>query len=62
MTELPSTLGTLTWDADVTRFELGAGYAPLRHLLLKASWQHNERDGGRVRRSDLVAGQVLLWY
>jgi hypothetical protein len=62
MSELPSTLGYLTWDADVKRFELGAGYSPLRHVLLKAAWQHNERDGGRVRGSDLVAGQVLLWY
>ena len=62
MTEIDSTLGRLSWDADVTRFELGAGYAPLRHVLLKASWQHNERDGGRVRRNDLVSGQVLLWY
>ena len=62
MNELASTLGYLTWDADVTRFELGAGYSPLRHVLLKAAWQHNQRDGGRVRGSDLVAGQVLLWY
>ena len=62
MTEIDSTLGYLSWDADVTRFELGAGYAPLRHVLLKASWQHNERDGGRVQRNDLVSAQVLLWY
>ena len=62
MKELGSTLGYLTWDADVTRFELGAGYAPLRHVLLKAAWQHNERDGGRVRQNDLVSAQVLLWY
>ena len=36
--------------------------APRRHVLLKASWQHNWRDGGRVRENDLVAAQVLLWY
>jgi hypothetical protein len=46
----------------VTRVEVGAGYSPLRHVLLKASWQHNWRDGGRVRENDLVAGQVLLWF
>ena len=51
-----------TWDAPVTRVEAGAGWAPLRHVLLKASWQHNWRDGGTVRESDLVAGQVDLWF
>jgi hypothetical protein len=60
--ELPTTAGRKTWDAPVTRVEVGAGYSPLRHVLLKASWQHNWRDGGRVRENDLVAGQVLLWF
>jgi hypothetical protein len=62
MAEIGSNLGYLSWDADVTRFELGAGYSPLRHVLLKGSWQHNKRDGGRVQKSDLFAAQVLLWY
>lgn len=62
MAEIGSNLGYLSWDADVTRFELGAGYSPLRHVLLKTAWQHNRRDGGRVRQSDLFAAQVLLWY
>jgi len=60
--EIPSTIGLQTWDAPVTRVEAGAGWNPRRHLLLKASWQHNWRDGGRVRENDLVAGQVLLWF
>jgi hypothetical protein len=60
--ELPTVAGRQTWDAPVTRVELGAGYSPLRHVLLKTSWQHNWRDGGRVRENDLVAGQVLLWF
>jgi hypothetical protein len=62
MAEIGSNLGYLSWDADVTRFELGAGYSPLRRVLLKTSWQHNRRDGGRVQKSDLFAAQVLLWY
>jgi hypothetical protein len=62
MAELPSDFGTLGWDASVRRVELGAGWTVRRHVLLKASWQHNWRDGGRVRQNDLVAGQVLLWY
>jgi hypothetical protein len=60
--EKSSRLGRLTWDAPVTRFEVGGGYLVRQQILLKASWQHNWRDGGRVRRSDLVAAQVLLWF
>jgi hypothetical protein len=61
-TKIESALGSQTWDAPVTRVEAGAGWAPRRHVLLKASWQHNWRDGGAVRESDLVAGQVDLWF
>jgi hypothetical protein len=60
--EIASAAGLQTWDALVTRVEAGAGWTPRRHVLLKASWQHNWRDGGRVRENDLVAGQVLLWF
>jgi hypothetical protein len=61
-TEIATAAGRLTWDAPVTRVEAGAGWSPRRRVLLKASWQHNWRDGGRVRETDLVAGQVVLWY
>jgi hypothetical protein len=61
-TEVPSTVGPRTWDAPVTRVEAGAGFSPRRHVLLKASWQHNWRDGGTVRENALVAGQVVLWF
>ena len=30
--------------------------------MLKGSWQRNGRDGGRVRRDSLFAGQVLYWF
>jgi hypothetical protein len=60
--EIDSSLGRQSWDAPVTRLEAGAGYVPLRHVLLKVSWQHNWRDGGRVRANDLVAAQALLWF
>jgi hypothetical protein len=62
MAELASSFGPRGWDAPVTRVEIGAGWSALRHVLLKASWQHNWRDGGRVRENDLVAAQVLLWF
>ena len=54
----PATLGRA---GDAGRGSAPAG-APRRHVLLKASWQHNWRDGGRVRENDLVAAQVLLWF
>jgi hypothetical protein len=59
---VPSAFGEATWDAPVWRFEAGAGWSPWRRAILKLSWQHDERDGGRVRREDLVAGQVVLWF
>ena len=62
MTPIGSSLGYLDWDAEVTRVELGVGYSPRRHVLLKSAWQHNRRDGGRVQESDLLSAQVLLWY
>jgi hypothetical protein len=61
-TTIESDLGLQTWDAPVTRVEAGLGWAPVRHVLFKASWQHNWRDGGTVKESDLVAGQVDLWF
>jgi hypothetical protein len=60
--EIASTVGPRTWDAPVTRVEAGVGFSPRRHVLLKASWQHNWRDGGAVTENDLVAGQVVLWF
>ncbi len=60
--DIPTVLGRSSWDAPVTRVEAGLGWTLLRHVLLKASWQHNWRDGGRVRENDLVAAQVVLWF
>ena len=60
--EIDSAAGRATWDAPVTRVEVGAGWSPWRYVLLKTSWQHNWRDGGRVRENDLVAGQVVVWH
>ena len=60
--EIDSAAGRQSWDAPVTRVEVGAGWSPWRYVLLKTSWQHNWRDGGRVRENDLVAGQVVVWY
>lgn len=59
---IPTSAGPAAWEASVTRFEVGAGYAPRNGVLLKAAWQHDERDGGKVRRDDFAIGQVVLWF
>lgn len=54
---------TLPWDAPVSRIELGAGYSIQRNLLLKGSYQHDDRDGGVLLRiAHLFAAQVVFWF
>jgi hypothetical protein len=60
--EVTGSLGPQTWDAPVSRIEVGGGYSIQRNLLLKVSWQHNTRDGGRVTRETLGAAQLLFWF
>jgi hypothetical protein len=60
--ELTGTRGPETWDAPVTRIEIGGGYSILRNLLLKGSVQHNVRDGGRVTDLNLAAAQIVYWF
>jgi hypothetical protein len=55
--------GPLPWDAPVTRAEIGAGYSIQRNLLLKASFQHNHRDGGVLQPiAHMVAAQLVYWF
>lgn len=51
-----------TWEAPVARWEVGTGYSVQRNLQLRAAFQHNWRDGGRVRRMTALATQVLYWF
>lgn len=51
-----------TWEARVWRIEAGGGYSITRNIQVKGSWQHNDRDGGRVPRDSLLAGQVVYWF
>ena len=61
--EITSSTATLPWDAPVTRVELGTGYSIQRNLLLKASYQHNNRDGGvLIRVAHQVAAQLVFWF
>lgn len=50
-----------TWDAPVTRMESGVGVYLRRNLLGKVAYQHNWRDGGRVRSRGLLAAQLHFW-
>lgn len=51
-----------TWDAPVTRVETAVAYSPRRNTTIKVCYQHNWRDGGRVREQSFLAGQVLWWF
>ena len=51
-----------TWDAPVTRVEVGGGYSLQRNLVVKLSYQYNVRDGGRIHVLSLPAAQLLFWF
>jgi hypothetical protein len=53
---------TTEWDAPVQRLEVGGGWSIWRNLMVKASWQRNRRDGGRIRSLDLGAVQLSYWF
>lgn len=55
--------GALTpWDAPVIRVEAILGYRMARNLEIRAGWQYNHRDAGRVTTRSYPALQVLYWY
>jgi hypothetical protein len=60
--EVTGTQRTATWDAPVTRFEIGGGYSLQRNLLLKFEYQHDSRDGGLVRTFNPIAAQLVYWF
>jgi hypothetical protein len=52
-----------SWDAPVSRVEVGTGYSLRRHLLLKVAVQRNWRSGVAFGARESVAGaQALLWF
>jgi hypothetical protein len=59
---IPTGNGPRPWEADVFRVEAGGGYALARQIMVKGTYQYNQRDGGRVRRAHLGAVQALLWF
>ena len=60
--EIATGLTAQTWEAPVTRATVGGGYSIQRNLLLKAEFQLNTRDGGRVQNVSLGAAQLVFWF
>ena len=54
--------GAQSWDAPVTRIEIGGGYSLQRNLLLKLACQRNTRDGGRLTQATLASAQIVWWF
>jgi hypothetical protein len=59
-----ATITPLSWDAAVTRAEVGAGYAVTRHVLAKGTFQYNWRDTVTrpQPREAFVSVQVSAWF
>ncbi len=51
-----------SWDAPVTRIEVGGGVYLRRNITARGVVQRNWRDGGRVRNRTFVSGQVAYWF
>jgi hypothetical protein len=51
-----------SWDAPVTRVEVGGGYFLRRDILLKAVYQHNWRDTTFSPSLGIVSAQALWWF
>jgi hypothetical protein len=60
--EITGNTARLPWEAPITRVEAGIGYSLRRNVLLKASYQHNDRDGGRVTALSLGSVQLVYWF
>ena len=60
--EITGSVTRETWDAPVTRVEVGGGYSLQRNLIFKLSYQHNTRDSSRVPMLNLAAAQIVFWF
>ena len=50
------------WEAPVTRYELGGGYALQRNLVVRAIVQLNRRDGVPVEKRTFYSTQIAWWF
>ena len=59
---MPAGVTSSSWDADVDRIEAVVGFRAHRRIEVRGGWQHNWRDGGRVRERSLPVLAVLGWF
>ena len=60
--DITGTTGSQSWEAPLSRVEVGGGYYLQRNLVLKLSYQYNTRDGGRQPTLGLPAVQLVYWF
>jgi hypothetical protein len=61
--EVRGTSQAVSWDADVTRLEVGGGWSFSRGLVLKVAYQYNRRDlQGPLRSANRTAAEILVWF
>lgn len=61
-TELRHPEGVDTWDARLSRVEIGGGLTLSRGVVAKGSVLYHSRDAGRVPGGVLWAAQLLWWF
>ena len=61
-TDITGSSGTTSWEAPVSRVEVGGGYSIQRNLIAKISFQYNSRPAGLEHTKNLVAAQLLFWF
>lgn len=52
----------ISWDAPLWRTEAVLGYRVTRHIDLRAGYQYNWREAGRVRQRGFPTLQALFWF
>lgn len=60
--DIVASAGPLSWDAPVERAEFALAWSPQRRLTLKAGWQINTREAGRIRSKHVGALQCIAWF
>lgn len=60
--DIAAAAGRTSWEAPVTRVEIGGGYSIQRNLVAKLSFQHDTRPAGRQHVTSVVAGQLVFWF
>jgi hypothetical protein len=59
--DIQTTQGLTSWEAPVTRLEVGGGYSLQRNLLFKMSYQYNTRATSRFGHVHVAAAQLVYW-